>query len=110
MQLPFFRLSTHAVNRFVERFPDIIERSSVGVNPKSFIVKYINDNAVKAAHVKNNTSFMAYLHERYGFDRNYEFYYVGNVIFVCDMLRNREKPTVTVLTVLNKKSAKHKIW
>lgn len=110
MLLPFFRLSTHAVNRFVERFPKIISSKPVDIPPKSFIVKYINENAVNKAHIKNNTSFMSYLYHKYGFNRNYEFYVVDDAVFVCDALRDREKPTVVVVTVLDKKSDKYNIF
>jgi len=85
-----FSFRYHALNRFKERFPKKVDEFDGDVY-KAVAVELYKRSKEDRTYL-NNTPFMIYLGERYGYDRKYSFYVSDDCVFVCI-----EKAIVTVL-------------
>ena len=71
--------SRHAINRFKERFPEIVAEYE-GNTPRALAKMYYNSSIDNS--IKNNTKFMLFVHEKHGYD-SITFSLKDNAIFVC---------------------------
>lgn len=81
--------TNHAVDRFVERFPELLE---AGVHPKVCIHRAFQGASLERGFM-NDTRRIVWMLEKYG-DFNYDYYVKGNIVFVT-----RDG---TVITVMNR--------
>jgi hypothetical protein len=77
-----YELSMHACKRLYERHPGIFaDPQQVGKVRWTSAYKVLDD-CVEDKSVKNNTRFMVYLHEKYGYEKEFHFFVNGDVLFV----------------------------
>lgn len=84
-----YNFSKHSIDRFKERFPKLIENN----NPIKTIANLLY-SAQEDRRCINNTNFMTYIYETYGYDNPMTLYVNDNVLFLC-----REDTLVTVFPV-----------
>lgn len=93
-----FTLTRHAQDRMHERFPEAMqdiqfEKSAAVRNRmmRGFLL-----NATVENRVINDTMFMQFLHEKYGFDKNFKFFANQNMLFI-GVIDNGANYIVTVV-------------
>lgn len=84
-----FSYSKHAVERFVERFPEKLE---AGVNPLVSVHRAFQGASLERGFM-NDTRRLVYMMEKYG-DFNFDYYIKDKIVFVT-----RDN---TVITVMNR--------
>lgn len=94
-----FFITPHATRRFLERFPELSEGATQRHELREIIWPLLNA-AEENKRVKNDTGFMAWLHDRHGFDRHFRFFVNGDVLFVCAQSPSYPDK-LSVLTVLS---------
>ncbi len=77
-----FRMTVHAVDRLYQRHPDIFVDPYITGHMRFEIAHQVLNDAIEDRAVKNNTAFMVYVNERYGFEKKYQFFVNGNVLFL----------------------------
>ena len=82
---PSVRFTNHAVDRFKERFPQLIEDSPTKALACHFYAAQ-TDNSFK-----NNSLFMMKLGEKYGYDAVFDFRVTDDIVFVV-----RERRLITL--------------
>ena len=91
-------LTRHSIDRFGQRFKHLCEDET------SQIVMYqLIGTSVDNRSFTNNTLFMNYLRERYGYQYRYKFLVNGDVVFVVNSYNGRQ----TVVTCLTKDMASY---
>lgn len=95
-----FSITKHARNRLRERFPEVMgpidaeEQTALRVK-KMYELLY---NATSEKRFLNDTRFMQYIHERYGYEKAYKFFANGNILFIGVVTPN----TKYIATVLSR--------
>jgi hypothetical protein len=88
--------STHALDRLYERHARIFENpEQVGKQRWDSAYKVLDDS-IEDNSVKNNTAFMVFLHEKYGYHKEFKFFMNGNVLFL-GIIDNGKKLIVTTM-------------
>lgn len=77
-----FNLSRHAIDRLFERHPLIFARIPEGENERRSVAYRVLQDATIDKRFINDTRFMVYLREKYGFDNDLSFFRNGDVLFV----------------------------
>ena len=75
-----FELSYHAINRLYERHAPLFAKPYVGKERRDVAYRVLN-YSVEVKSIKNDTAFMAYIHEKYGY-ADHRFFVNGDVLFV----------------------------
>jgi hypothetical protein len=101
-----FMITDHAITRLKERFP-LIAKQLQEITVPAFRKKFGYDllaNTKENRSFKNNSSFMSYLGEKYGFDKKYSFFVNEDIVFVgvTDGDRN------VIVTIIDGRDAKIK--
>jgi len=95
-----FKITKHASDRLYERCPDYA-RLIDSTNIPAIKIK-LTYEFVKPSHEENsflnNSSFMNYMWEKYGFENNYRFFVYENIIYIGIINPNGK----FIVTVLNK--------
>lgn len=94
----YIEFTHHARVRYKERFPDRIENSDVVKSLRMAIAK-----SVETKHYLNDSNFMIRLYETHGYERQYEFRILDEVVFVI-----ADKKLVTVYNANNTKWELHR--
>lgn len=91
-----YELSKHAFYRLYERHPHIFVQ---GLEGKSkWVAAYaVLSDSIEDKSVKNNTAFMMFLHEEYGFDKDFHFFINCDVLFVGVIDRGASIITTTMI-------------
>ena len=93
-----FKITKHASDRLYERCPDYARLIDTETIPAIKIRKTYE--FVKPSHEENsflnNTSFMNYMWNKYGFENSYKFFVYNNIVFV-GIVNPNGKFIVTVL-------------
>jgi hypothetical protein len=92
-----FSLTIHAIDRLFERHPGIFLDSTLQGKLKRDAASRVLHDAVEDKSVKNNTGFMVWLHEKYGFDRNFRFFVNGDVLFIGIQCPDKQNTIVTTV-------------
>lgn len=79
MKNPKLGFTKHAKERFAERFPKKVVDGDV---IRSLLNEYQKAEPTKM--FMNNTSFMVYMYETYGYDKDYTFYINDDIVFVSE--------------------------
>lgn len=79
-----FTLTRHAMDRIKERFPEamtdiMFEQSAAIRNRKLYEFLW---NSTLENRVINDTMFMQYAYEKYGFDKQFKFFANGDMLFI----------------------------
>ena len=91
-------ITRHIQERIRERFPSIYEDLRYGNMPRN-LKKLINSGEVSRSFL-NDSKFMNYLYDRYGYGHTYDFVVKGDIVFV---IKKNEGENIAV-TCLNKKT------
>jgi hypothetical protein len=89
-------ITRHIKDRIKERFPDIYE--NLENSSDEDIRTLIKDGIVDRSFI-NNTKFMQYLYDTYGFGHTYDFIINGNIVFVI----KKKKGDRVAVTCLDKR-------
>ncbi len=76
-----FELTVHACDRLYERHAHIFSYIAPHGKPRWETAYKVLDDCVEDKSVKNNTGFMVYLHEKYGY-KDFKFFVNDDVLFV----------------------------
>lgn len=91
--------TTHAVERFRERFPKEIKRNKISPDNdrkvKWLMKKFYLDGKENKTHL-NDTNMIIDMYEKYGYETKFQFIESGKVVFVV-VVERRRKLIVTVL-------------
>lgn len=90
-------VTKHIKERICERFPSVYE--NIKDNPDGRIKTLINEGDVSRSFI-NDSKFMNYLYETYGYGHTYDFVVNGDIVFV---IKKNEGQKIAV-TCLNKKT------
>lgn len=94
-----FKLTTHAVDRLYERHPGIFsDPTRQGAERYTAACRVLSD-AEEHKAVKNNTAFMVFLHEKYGFDKDFHFFVNGDVLFI-GIIQNGKRLITTTMSCM----------
>lgn len=100
-----FRLTRHALSRMSERFPEKmrdIDFQPLG-NRLIHAYHFLWESTVEK-QIFNDLRFMMYVHEKYGFDKQYRFFVNENMIFVGVI--DNEKEVNNIVTVVDRRAHK----
>lgn len=77
-----YELTQHACKRLYERHPHIFADPLQQGKQRWTSAYRVLDDSIEDKSVKNNTAFMIYVYEKYGFDKSFHFFVNGDVLFV----------------------------
>jgi hypothetical protein len=119
-----FVFTHHFIQRLNQRFPNFtknfpkIANYRVAIdNPNSFEIRNSLDKLILEGHIQksylNNTTYMVYLYEKYGYNMDYLFVSYSPLDCVCVLVKNKIIDTYTVATILSAQAfptIKHKSY
>lgn len=100
-----FALTKHAQDRIRERFPDAVEelKKCQNLREEEQMMKQFLRNADPVNSLINDTVFMQYLYEEYGYDTRYRFFANKDMLFI-----GVEDSHRVIVTVVNRNTYGHR--
>jgi hypothetical protein len=75
-------LSAHAINRLYDRHSYLFKDPAATGKIKFNSAYAVLNDSIENKSIKNDTEYMVFLHEKYGYDKNFHFFINGDVLFV----------------------------
>lgn len=98
-----FYFTDHALDRLYERHGRIFKDPKEVDKQKRLKSAYaVLDDAVEDRSFINNTARMVFLHEKYGYDRQYKIFINRHVLFIGVIEKNK-KVIITTLDLKNQR-------
>jgi hypothetical protein len=101
----------HALNQVVHRFKETLPREAI-TNMERGDYKMLRNHmmtlfgrATRQASVTNDTAFMTYLHEQYGYDTRFAFFNVDQMVLVGVEKHFEDQINITIVTVIDMRKA-----